>query len=232
MNDRFLVRAELKFAPEAETPGLFEGYGAVFGNEDAYGDVIVPGAFKKSLKDWRAQKRTPPMLLQHGSFFGPADDLVPIGVWDDLVEDEKGLYVKGRLLALDTDRGKSIYAAMQAGALDGLSIGYRAKEFSLGTKPGEPARTLKAIDLVEVSVVTFPANADARVESVKSGLSMTEREFERFLRDAGFAREDAKTIVAHGWKALKREVEAQASQATLVAELQALARRMAPTARG
>lgn len=222
MTDQLVTRLEVKFSDDGapDTAGTFEGYGAVFGSLDSHGDVIEPGAFKRSLREWKAVKRLPPMLLQHAGWWG-ADDLVPIGVWDDMVEDEQGLWVRGRLLALDTDRGKSVYAAMRAGALDGLSIGYLPKEFTLGTKPDEPARRLKRIDLVEVSIVTFPANAAARVEHVKGASGWTERDVERLLREAGLSRTDAKTIVAKGCRALRREADESETVAELVASVRA-----------
>jgi HK97 family phage prohead protease len=153
--------------------GTFSGYGAFFGNVDAYGDVIAKGAFKDTLRDWRKDKRLPPMLVQHGGWMMSDQDGLPIGKWTAMGEDEKGLTVEGRLINLDTERGKAIYGAMKEGVLDGLSIGYRAKEFALGTKPEEPRRTLKKVDLIEVSVVTFPANGEARVQAVKSGAAVS-----------------------------------------------------------
>jgi hypothetical protein len=117
-------------------------------------------------------------------------------------EDEHGLKVEGRLINLDTERGKNIYGAMKEGVLDGMSIGYRAKEFAVGTKPNEPRRTLKKIELVELSVVTFPANGAARVQDIKSGDIRTIREFEDFLRDVGgFSHAQAKAIASQGFKA-------------------------------
>jgi hypothetical protein len=118
-------------------------------------------------------------------------------------EDDTGLAVEGKLIGLDTERGKIIHGAMREGVLDGMSIGYRAKEFSLGTKPTEPRRTLKKIDLVECSVVQMPANDAARVAQVKAaGGARTIREFEDFLRDAGgFSHAAAKAIAAGGFKA-------------------------------
>lgn len=203
--EAFYAPLEVKFAA-AGAPGAFEGYGAVFGNIDAYGDVIQKGAFKDTLKDWGKSKKLPPMLVQHGGWMMTDMDALPIGMWDGMSEDDTGLYVKGRLINLDTERGKTIHGAMKEGALDGMSIGYRAKEFSLGTKPDEPRRTLKKIDLMEVSVVTFPANGKARVSSVKgAGLIKTIREFEDFLRDAGFSNAQAKAIASRGFKSEPRD---------------------------
>lgn len=200
--EAFFAPLEVKFT-DGGTDGEFEGYGAVFGNTDSYGDVIQKGAFKDTIRDWRKQKRLPPMLIQHGGWMMSDSDGLPIGKWNSMEEDDTGLKVNGRLINLDTERGKGIYGAMKEGVLDGMSIGFRAKEFALGTKPEEPRRTLKKIDLVEVSVVTFPANGAARVAAIKSSHGInTIREFEEFLRDAGgFSHAAAKAIAASGFKA-------------------------------
>jgi len=143
------------------------------------------------------------MLVQHGGWMMTDMDALPIGKWEEMEEDETGLRVKGRLINLNTERGKNIYGAMREGVLDGMSIGYRAKEFIYGTKPDEPRRTLKAIDLVEVSVVTFPANGRARVDAVKAN-DLTERDLERMLtRDAGPSRSIAQRLMAGGYEAIK-----------------------------
>lgn len=206
MRDMFYAPLEVKFSDDAAKSGTFEGYGAVFGNVDAYGDVIQKGAFKETLRDWNKSKKLPPMLVQHGGWMMTDMDALPIGMWEAMSEDDTGLHVKGRLINLDTERGKTIHGAMKEGALDGMSIGYRAKEFSLGTKPDEPRRTLKKVDLMEVSVVTFPANGKARVSSVKNaGMVKTIREFEEFLRDAGFSHAQAKAIASSGFKASPRD---------------------------
>ena len=165
---------------------VFSGYGAVFGNVDSYGDVIQKGAFKETLRGARKDGTWPAMLMQHGGFLGGSDDN-PVGIWTELNEDDTGLYVEGKLA--DTARGREAYSLLKMAprpALNGLSIGYRAKEWSVGTKPGEPRRTLKKIELMEVSLVTFPANGKARVAAVKSGLTV--RDAERSLREAGFSR--------------------------------------------
>ncbi len=195
---------ELKLAPGVAA-GTFSGYGSVFGNVDSYGDVVAKGAFRDTLREWKTKGKLPPMLLQHGGGFfgGAAGDLVPIGVWDEMKEDDHGLLVSGHLIAMETERAKQVYAAMQEGALDGLSIGFRVKQAKLGTKPEEPVRTLQKIDLAEVSVVTFPANGAATVDAVKSVDDWTERELEGLLRDAGFSRRDAQIVIAKGFRALR-----------------------------
>lgn len=199
-----MERLEIKFATDdVGQAGEFSGYGAVFGNVDSYGDVIVPGAFKATLKEWKAQKSLPPMLLQHGGWGMVDTDSIPIGKWTIMEEDDTGLRVEGRIINLDTDLGKRVHGAMKEGVLDGMSIGYRAKKFTLGTKPEEPRRKLEMIDLVELSVVTFPANGRARVSSVKSVDDIKSiRDFEAFLRDVGgFSHAAAKAIAASGFKA-------------------------------
>lgn len=194
---------ELKFAAGDGADELsFDGYGAVFGNVDSYGDIIEPGAFSAFLSDVQSGKQNwPAMLLQHGGYGMTAEDMTPIGVWTSLAEDGKGLKVSGKLA--DTPRGREVYALMKMTprpAIDGLSIGYIAKEWEPRSKPDDPRRRLKRIDVVEISPVTFPANGKARVDQVKSGLSI--RDAEKALRDAGFSRNEAKAIVADGYKTM------------------------------
>jgi len=201
--DHLLCRSrEVKFADDGG-PMTFTGYGAVFDNVDSYGDVIVKGAFKDTLKEARKSGRWPAMLLQHGGWGMGSEDMTPIGVWTSIEEDDKGLLVEGALA--DTPRGREIYTLMKMKprpAIDGLSIGYQAKEFVLGTKPEEPRRKLKKIELFEISPVTFPANPESRVRSVKAA-AMTEREIERTLmQDAGFSRSEARALMRGGLKSL------------------------------
>lgn len=215
-----MERLEFKFAADdvdAKT-GEFAGYGSVFGNIDSYGDVVAKGAFRETLKEWKARKALPPMLIQHGGWGMTDTDSIPIGKWTRMSEDDTGLYVEGRLINLDTDLGKRIHGAMREGVLDGMSIGYRAKKFSLGTKPDEPRRTLEAVDLVELSVVTFPANGKSRVSHVKSREDIkTIRDFEAFLRDAGgFSNAAARAIAAGGYKASEPRDEDEATIAALL----------------
>jgi hypothetical protein len=169
------------------------GYGAVFGNLDSTNDIIIAGAFAKSIG-----RRQIKMLYQHDS-----DDL--LGFWDVVREDSKGLYVEGNIA--NTSLGNDVYELAKAGALDSMSIGYSVDlcEYDSGG-----TRILKEIDLWEVSLVTFPANEKAVVTGVKSA-PKTIREFEDFLREAGnYSREDATTIALRGFKALScktREAE-------------------------
>lgn len=195
---------ELKFAADEGAQAMsFTGYGAVFGNVDSYGDVIEAGAFSKFLADVKAGNQPwPAMLSQHGGWKMSAEDMTPIGVWTDFAEDGHGLKVTGQLA--DTPRGLEMYKLMKMSprpAIDGMSIGYIAKEWEPRSKPEDPKRKLKRIDLIEVSMVTRPANGKARVESVKN--DWTERDFERLLtRDAGLSRSEALVVINQGFKSL------------------------------
>lgn len=178
---------ELKLAPTEAEGMTFEGYGAVFGNVDSYGDVIQPGAFAESLSAAKKSGTWPAMLLQHGGWGMGAEDMTPIGIWTELSEDGIGLKVQGKFA--ETMRGKEAYALLKMQprpAIDGLSIGYIAKEWSQRSKPEEPRRTLKKVDLMEVSLVTFPANGKARVSAVKSLDDIASlADAEAFLREVG-----------------------------------------------
>lgn len=221
MNRLACALTEIKLAPP-DTSGVetmsFEGYGAAFGNVDSYGDVIEPGAFAMFLSDMKSGKQPwPAMLSQHGGWGMSADDMTPIGVWTDLVEDGAGLKVTGKLA--DTPRGREFYALMKMSprpAIDGLSIGYVAKEFEPRSKPEDPRRRLKRIDLMEISPVTFPANRNARVASVKSLDELgTLSEIEDFLREAGgFSRNEAKHLIARIKSATPREAADDLAQLT------------------
>jgi HK97 family phage prohead protease len=186
--------------------GTFEGYGSIFGNVDSYGEIVEPGAFTGSLVDGRRKGRTVKMLWQH-----QAD--VPIGVYEDLAEDSKGLFVKGRLLINESPKAAEAYGLLKAGALDGLSIGYR--ELDVQPHPDKPGIvSLKKLDLKEVSIVTFAANERARVETVKhmlgAGGAPTIREFEEALRELGFSRSKAAAMATLCTPHLRGEPEAKA----------------------
>lgn len=193
---------EVRFAGDTADM-TFSGYGAVFGNIDSYGDVIAKGAFRETLGHARKSGHWPAMLSQHGGGF-IQQDTTPIGIWTEMREDDTGLYVEGKLA--DTERGREAYSLLKMKprpAYSGLSIGFLPKKWSVRTRPEEPRRTLEAVDLLEVSLVTFPANPKARVTGVKSGEDIrTVREFEDFLRDVGgFSHAAAKAIASGGFKA-------------------------------
>lgn len=163
--DIYCAPLEVKFADGAPE-GVFSGYGAVFGNVDAHGDVIQPGAFADSIAERKAQGRAVPMHLMHRVYGG---DGLPVGVWTDLSEDSKGLKVTGRISGMNTDAGRLLFERVKDGALGGLSIGYKVRPngATYGKKAGEPKRSLKALDLKEISLVDDPSNALARVDEMK-----------------------------------------------------------------
>lgn len=172
---------------KADEAGEIEGYGSVFDNVDQGGDIVAPGAFTMSLRSGRKVK----MLMQH-------DPDKVIGVWENVAEDEKGLRVRGRLLR-SVNKGAEAYELVKAGALDGLSIGFR----TVKSMDRNGKRVIMQADLCEVSLVTFPMNEMARVDAVKAA-EMTEREMERVLtRDAGLSRSVALRLLAGGYNAVK-----------------------------
>ena len=210
---------DLKSTDEA---GEFEGYASLFNREDLGHDVVLPGAFKHSLVTRGAHGVR--MLFQH-------DPAEPIGVWDELREDGRGLYAKGRLLP-DVKRSQEVLSLMRAGAVDGLSIGFRTTRAQRDNKTG--IRRIAQIDLWEISIVTFPMLPDARISAVKSrpfaAQTPTPREFERWLmRDAGLSRSEARALIGQGLKGLvaKRSAGDPATdEARLIATIHAATRLM------
>lgn len=177
----------------------FKGHGAAFGNVDSYGDVIEAGAFASWLSDVKAGKQPwPAMLSQHGAYFMTAEDMTPVGAWLDLAEDGKGLKVEGQFA--DTPRGSELYTLTKMEprpALTGLSIGYIAKEWEPRSKPEDPRRRLKRIDVMEISPVTFPANRSALITGVKAIQEMESlSQAEEFLKDHGMSKKQAEVLVS------------------------------------
>ena len=200
------VRSFALHIKSAGEDGTVEGYGSVFGVRDNYDDVISKGAFVQSLKDHKAAGTMPAMLWQH-------DADKPIGIWTEMVEDEKGLRIKGQL-AMETVKGKEAHALLKMGALNGLSIGFMAKEWAY--ERDTEVRTLTAIDLWEVSLVTFPANEKARVTNVKSAEELqAPKDAEKALRDAGFSKRDATAFVSRVMR--MGEVRSDSANSTVVA---------------
>jgi uncharacterized protein len=137
--------------------GVIEGYASLFGKVDQSGDMVAAGAFAASLA--RRGAAGVRMLYQHAAS-------EPVGIWTQIKEDARGLFVRGRILT-EIVRGREVLALLRAGALDGLSIGYRTLRAERAA--GQPVRTLLEIDLWEVSIVTFPMLDGARVTGVKAG---------------------------------------------------------------
>lgn len=208
---------ETKFSSvqiDVEKSGEIEGYASRFGVKDQGGDVVVKGAFEKSLS-----RRSPIMLWQH-------DPSRPIGRWTSVKEDEKGLHVKGQI-NLDVQKGREAVALIADGAISGMSIGYR----TLKSDSIKNGRELKELDLWEVSLVTFPMLPEATIESIKSvldfspeNLSECKKFLEKLLCDAGFSRKQAK----HGAYVLAKDVlgwrDAPGTTTDLVEDIRQLVR--------
>ena len=173
INDVFDFEVKFK-GIDSEDDGSFIGYASVFGNKDLGNDVIVKGAFANSLK-YKSPKQIK-LLYQHKT-----DE--PIGVIDELMENDNGLKVKGRL-AMGTQKGKEVYELMKMGALDSMSIGYKIAPSDYDYNEKLQKRTIKNLDLMEISMVTFPMNPKAKITKVKLA-EMNVREIEHCLRDTG-----------------------------------------------
>ncbi len=158
-------KQEVKFmsAPVATigVDGVFEGYGSLFGVADLGGDIVVAGAFKDSLIKRGALGVK--LLWSH-------DPAQPIGTWQVIKEDSKGLYVRGQL-DFAVAKAKEVYALLKSGAVDGLSIGFKTQRSRKDMKSG--GRRLEKVDLWEVSIVTFPMLPQARVSAVKRARTLS-----------------------------------------------------------
>jgi HK97 family phage prohead protease len=137
--------------------GAIAGYASLFGVEDQGRDVVMPGAFRASLA--RRPASGVRLLFQH-------DPAQPIGVWEEIREDARGLFVRGRLIE-EVARAREVMALIREGALDGLSIGFHARKAARDARTGQ--RRLHEIDLWEISIVTFPMLPGARVAAAQAG---------------------------------------------------------------
>ncbi len=206
--------------------GLISGYGSVFGNKDSYGEIVDKGAFKRSLADYRRQKRLPKMFWQH-------DPGQPIGHWTDMAEDDTGLLVTGQL-NMNVQKGREAYFHLRDGDIEGLSIGYRVIKET--RDEANDAVILKELSLMEVSVVSLPANAEATVSAVKAaeteelisllvaGDRLTERQWEKLLRGDPFnlSKSEAERVVrVHGLKSGQGEPDASDAIADFWAAMRA-----------
>lgn len=194
---------ELKAETSEESDDFLtvSGYGSVFGVKDNGDDIVMPGAFKDSI----ASGRKPKMLWQH-------DPNQPIGAWDEMREDENGLYMKGRI-SKKAAKGAEVAELVKMGAVDGLSIGYKVKPNGSEFKDG--IRFLNDLELWETSVVTFAMNEHAKINAKKSVDDMSETEIKRHiettLKEINVSGSMAKAMAAgamEGRKRVLREADA------------------------
>lgn len=184
-----------------EATGRFEGYATVYDVpiDRMFGQVIMDeGLFSESIKRQGAENIR--LLWQHNT-----DE--PIGVYEEIKEDQKGVWVKGRLLVNEIARAKEVHSLMKNKAIGGLSVGFGVVEQYTDKKTGLTHYTKG--ELFEVSAVTFPANVEAKVSRVHANEFKTIRDFEEFLREAGFSRKEATVVASHGFNALQRDAEAE-----------------------
>ena len=170
-----------------EEDGTFEGYASVFATEDHHGDTVVKGAFKAGLKKLAKDKRKIKMLFNH-------DRYQPIGVFKEADEDDKGLYVHGKL-TLGVQKADETRLLMLDEAIDSMSIGGYVVKEKWDNKTGK--RDLLELELREISPVVFPALDAARIVSVKSLADDADMsDVEVVLRDAGFSHKDSKRLIS------------------------------------
>lgn len=187
--------------------GAIEGHASVFGEVNAYGERVLRGAFANTIGAWNSKKKYPPLLWQHHPW-------EPLGPITDLEETPRGLFMRAQLLVDDVERAREARALLKSDTISGLSIGFNVPDGGEATGP-DGIREVSAIDLWEVSVVTFAAGPTAEVDAVHSafrGRMPTVREFEGFLRDAGFSRSHATTIASRGLASLQRDVRSGKAQ--------------------
>lgn len=195
MDKLAFVGETLKADPATRT---FSGYAAVFGKVDDRPDILAPGCFDKTLAEYATKKRAPRLLWQHSMDW-------PIGVVTSVAADSFGLKMTGRLTA-GVRFADEAYALMQDGAVDSMSIGFWTEDDDYDRDTG--IRTIKAVSLMEISVVTVPAREDAKILDVQSRRPQTIRTFEEALRKLGFSRAEATQIARFGFKADPRDADA------------------------
>lgn len=186
-----LERKQFEIEIKADSDdGTITGYGSIFGNEDLGGDVVEKGAFAESIKAQQAKGKPLPMLWQHNPDW-------PIGRWDSVTEDQKGLVVTGKF-NLDISRGAEVYSNVKFGASNGMSIGYNVQEGGSKYDSATGVRRLTKLGLHEVSLVTFPMNTEATVTGMKAEIidGWDLKEIERHMREAfGIPRTEVKRVI-------------------------------------
>ena len=202
--DNPLELCQLKF--DSNEKGSFEGYASVFNGLDAVNDIILPGAYSKTLKKGHRIS----MFINHESH------KIPVGDWTGLKEDKTGLHAKGLIDENHMD-GPSAYSAMKRGAMSGLSIGFKIPKGG-ATEKEDGTREIKEIDLKEISIVNFPADDDARISQVKYEIEDADslKDVEKYLRESGFSKSKATAIVSRISKLHKRDAEKALNEITTI----------------
>ena len=181
----FKVCVKSLFTPLEE--GSIEGYASVFGGVDSYGDTIEKTAFDSVIKS--GQK--PLMFYQHNRWS------IPIGVWEEMSVDEKGLKVKGRL-NLELEEAREVYSALKFGSLNGMSIGFRMHDRDYEYDDNDICHIKNIAELLEISIVNFPADKEARIDAVKSeDRDLNDiRDCEHYLRELGISKKMAQKLIS------------------------------------
>lgn len=179
-----------KSSYQVQEEGVIEGYASVFGGVDSYGDTIEPNAYDNVISE--GQK--PLMFYQHDRWG------VPIGRWEELSVDSKGLKVKGRL-NLELKEAQEVYSALKFGSLNGMSIGFRLRDRDYEYDDNDVCHIKNISELLEISIVNFPADKSARVMGVKADPEDLDelkdiRDCERYLRDLGISKKMAQSIIS------------------------------------
>ena len=198
-----LSNIEVKF--DDARRGFFSGYASKFGGVDSYGDTVIPGAYAATLEN---RQRPVQMRWNH---YGEV-----IGKWTDIRETEHGLWVEGELTP-GHSKAEDVYASLKHGAVTGMSIGYRINK---GIPNSTGGVDLHEIELVEISVVESPADLAAQIGDIKSAIDelKTVRDIERFVRESGYAKEDAVMLVSRIKSIVRGELEQEQKSANEIAQ--------------
>lgn len=206
-----MENCQLKFSSDEK--GAFEGYASVFDSVDQVGDTISKGAFAASIASGKTIK----------GFINHAQHEVPVIDWHQLKEDGHGLHVVGKVDMNHKD-GPTVYSGMQRKAMDGLSIGFTMNANDFEQK--SDGRLIKNVDLMEISVVSFPCERRALITAVKADLGglITLSDYEDYLREVGgFSKSMATALVSQLAKRVRSDYETEKHQTAEQASAEMLA---------
>ena len=209
----FCPLTEVKFDDESSRRGHFSGYGSVFGEIDLGNDIVEKGAFSETLQEWGQKGQLPQMFWYHNN-----EEI--IGEWTKMVEDEKGLYVEGKLWINGENRLETsvkAYNVIKSNSVKGLSIGYSVSSGGLDYQEqadGTVIRKLKKVKLFELSIAPWAMLPQASVTAVKSmidndGNVLSKREVEKILRDSGLSKRQSQAFIARGYEGIERDAKTE-----------------------